>query len=90
MRCVKCTRFTFPEEHLSSSGKLNKLCNKCLKHVQVENVHYIEDLEEIIILEDLFPLCYILIPVDKVDDYLIELGQNISQILLIEIGYKLR
>jgi hypothetical protein len=55
MICPKCKRFTLPEEHLSSSGKLNKLCFKCLKNPKIKEVNYCDDLLEILNINEIFP-----------------------------------
>jgi hypothetical protein len=90
MICPKCKRYTLPEEHLSSSGKLNKLCYKCLKKPKVKEVNYCDDLLEILNIVELFPLCFILINSDNIDVPLEELGKSLCDILLIEKGYKFR
>jgi hypothetical protein len=90
MRCVKCSRFTLPQEHLGHSGKLNKLCYKCLGNEMVENIYFIDEFEDIIQVESLFPLCFFLIPADKLEGSLADLGTQLAEIISIEKGYKFR
>jgi hypothetical protein len=88
MYCPKCKKFTLPHKHVSASAKLNKLCCECLENPQVEPL-YIEDNLESIINHDLFPIAYILIPREALQDYTLqEFGNEFVE--LIYEKYKLK
>ena len=71
MYCPQCRRFTMPIEHVSSTAKINKLCCRCLQKPQVEPIYMEENLESIMNL-DLFPVSYIILPREVLEDVTME------------------
>lgn len=90
MYCPKCNRFTLQIEHISESGKMTKHCHKCLKKSIVSNFFMIDDLEEIG-QKLIFPKSYFLLPIDLLaNQTLQEFGNDLSDFLLENYGYKFR
>ena len=93
MYCHHCQRFTMLSDHLNETGKLNKLCRKCLKKQSLLSfpVYIIDNLEEIISLK-LFPQSYILISDDLITvDYTFEeFSNDLSDIIFEKTGIKFR
>ena len=90
MFCACCNRFTLPIEQLSSKGRMNKLCNKCLKHATVDDFQYLADIESIYSVE-LFPKRYFIISKNDISEMSIEhFSEELSDLLLDKYGYKFR
>ena len=85
MFCASCNRFTLPIEHLSSKGRINKLCNTCLKNARVDDFEYLADIESIYSVE-LFPKRYFIISKNDISELSIE---HFSE-ELDKYGYKFR
>lgn len=89
MFCPNCSRFTLPIDHISQTGRVNKLCCKCLKKERISNFHYLEDIESINSF-DIFPKAYFLLYKDDVDLAIQDFGNELSNFILDKFGYKFR
>jgi hypothetical protein len=92
MFCPNCNRFTLIDEHIGETGKINKLCYKCLKKKKkVENVIQINDMEDVSSLTGIFPQSFILFPIELIESQTLEeFGSDFSDLLLENYGYKFR
>ena len=84
MFCPKCSRFTMPDEHIGKTGKMNRLCCKCLGNEKLDNIYFLEHLEEIPEAMT-FPSSILVLPIDCMEDQTLEeFGQDLMQMIFEE------
>lgn len=90
MLCPKCSRLTLPEEHINETGKLYKLCYRCLRKEKISNVFHVNFLEELTELL-CFPFCVLMISMDFSEEQTLkDLVMDVIELIWMEKKVKYR